>query len=838
MGLPRFDENALPRPRLLAGFDDLPALTLICGPTGAGKTTLVARWARDAREDGHEVLWLDGSVDQPAAVVEALAGFAGLEAPRGMTPADALAALTPRLRLLDGRIVLVIDSFDPFGAELGTALMALLVRCRAVHLVICVRSPHDFLWQALGGVGHQVITMDDLSLTPEEIADYATRIRATIDDDGITTILEGTGGLAALVSVGLQAHRDSSGPQDGPWSWDYVRGFIRGHVHRVLDPADLYGVSALAHLDGTDVDIVRGALKPEHERFLTVVQTAGAVQRRGDSDRLYLSLPPIVGEVLRSLHDPSRDAELADLHDGVIAQLERVDRILDAVDLARRTGRHDALLGLIKRHWWDIAAEDLNLLGGALQAIPEDLLAPRSVLMRYLTELIPDRVTEEPLDDIDSVPTDDEGLRAAAEGPDAGTQLDAIMIALMAARFRGDRARAREEVRRGMLLVTVMSRDTQHDLPTGVRRFFVQTGLVHLLDLDLDGAELAFRHGYGPDEQPSPDVLRREAANKLALVHALRGDHQSTQAWLDRAVAIQPPRGWLAPMIEAPRRLAVALLALDRLDRDEVERQLGDLSATITTDELWFMEIAVRAGASLFWGDSHAALHEIQLTRANRGHLLGEGSLGHAQLLAWEADLLISMARGTEAEALMSGASQSHLVRVVRGRLLVLSGRSNEALAVLASVTQTLHGFSRERVEALLLSAQISQELGQPEVARRYASEASHHPELISCFASVPRRVLVDRVDDVPAFGPVIAELDASEADVPYPDAVAVISLTDRERRLIELLPTSRSRESIARTLFVSTNTVKTQLQALYRKLGVASREEAVTRAYELGLLA
>ncbi|MFB2599957.1 LuxR C-terminal-related transcriptional regulator [Herbiconiux sp. P17] len=41
----------------------------------------------------------------------------------------------------------------------------------------------------------------------------------------------------------------------------------------------------------------------------------------------------------------------------------------------------------------------------------------------------------------------------------------------------------------------------------------------------------------------------------------------------------------------------------------------------------------------------------------------------------------------------------------------------------------------------------------------------------------------------------------------------------------------------MASALFVSINTVKSQLRSLYRKLGVASREEALVAAAERGLL-
>jgi LuxR family maltose regulon positive regulatory protein len=61
--------------------------------------------------------------------------------------------------------------------------------------------------------------------------------------------------------------------------------------------------------------------------------------------------------------------------------------------------------------------------------------------------------------------------------------------------------------------------------------------------------------------------------------------------------------------------------------------------------------------------------------------------------------------------------------------------------------------------------------------------------------------------------------------------------LTERELAVLALLPTPLSQRELAGSLFVSQNTLKTHLRAVYRKLGVDSRDEAVLRARSLGLL-
>lgn len=62
-------------------------------------------------------------------------------------------------------------------------------------------------------------------------------------------------------------------------------------------------------------------------------------------------------------------------------------------------------------------------------------------------------------------------------------------------------------------------------------------------------------------------------------------------------------------------------------------------------------------------------------------------------------------------------------------------------------------------------------------------------------------------------------------------------ALTIAELRVLRFLPSHLSFREIAARLGVSANTVKTQAHSVYRKLGAASRSEAVARAQDTGLL-
>ena len=99
-------------------------------------------------------------------------------------------------------------------------------------------------------------------------------------------------------------------------------------------------------------------------------------------------------------------------------------------------------------------------------------------------------------------------------------------------------------------------------------------------------------------------------------------------------------------------------------------------------------------------------------------------------------------------------------------------------------------------------------------------------------------------IDDVlrrrPGLGTLVGEAEALREQLASQrgsSAPGASALTAAELRLLPLLSTHLSFPEIAAELFLSRNTIKSQVLSIYRKLGASSRNGAVGRARELGLL-
>jgi DNA-binding NarL/FixJ family response regulator len=74
--------------------------------------------------------------------------------------------------------------------------------------------------------------------------------------------------------------------------------------------------------------------------------------------------------------------------------------------------------------------------------------------------------------------------------------------------------------------------------------------------------------------------------------------------------------------------------------------------------------------------------------------------------------------------------------------------------------------------------------------------------------------------------------LERVDSDVP----MQTVSLTQREREVLQLLAEGLTQTAIANDLTISAKTVGTHIQRILTKLGVHSRAEAVAVAYRLGI--
>jgi LuxR family transcriptional regulator, maltose regulon positive regulatory protein len=147
-------------------------------------------------------------------------------------------------------------------------------------------------------------------------------------------------------------------------------------------------------------------------------------------------------------------------------------------------------------------------------------------------------------------------------------------------------------------------------------------------------------------------------------------------------------------------------------------------------------------------------------------------------------------------------------------------------------------------VEAMLCGAQIAQSRDEPGRALEMIIGAIEvaHGEIILPFFQVTEvfATLLARHPAVAAQWPAPLTSGAAQtAGVAGPAIAGDLAepLTQRERAVLRFLSTSMSTAEIADELCLSVNTVKTHMAAIYRKLAIRRRREAVLRARQLELI-
>jgi len=167
----------------------------------------------------------------------------------------------------------------------------------------------------------------------------------------------------------------------------------------------------------------------------------------------------------------------------------------------------------------------------------------------------------------------------------------------------------------------------------------------------------------------------------------------------------------------------------------------------------------------------------------------------------------------------MNGIAYLALARAAarRGGLAEAEQLLEQALSILE-----IDSFQAQYTQALLELAGVRNARGDPEGAEEALKRA---------------RDLISQFVDPGMLPPLLDSTERALHRAARGRALPAGALTDRELAVLRLLPTRLTQQEIAQELYVSVNTVRTHIQGIYRKLGVASRQEAITHARELGLL-
>ena len=161
----------------------------------------------------------------------------------------------------------------------------------------------------------------------------------------------------------------------------------------------------------------------------------------------------------------------------------------------------------------------------------------------------------------------------------------------------------------------------------------------------------------------------------------------------------------------------------------------------------------------------------------------------------------------------------SALVRAHRDRVEDAQADRRRATDLLAQLVDYVPWYD---AEARVVLARAALRLGDVTGTRTLLAEAS--------------RALA-RTEDAVVLRTWIAEVREQVEAFAVTELVGPSSLTTAELRVLALMPTHLSFREMGRRLHVSANTIKTHAHAVYRKLDVCSRSEAVVRARSTGLL-
>lgn len=833
---PTLSPNMIVRPRVASMFPASALVTLVVAPLGFGKTVAVKQSL--ASSDG-QVAWVSiDLLDHDAqtfwlhvvtAITETGPTFDSepllLLRERGPRDPTFLGALLDQLAKVSDGVTLVLDGLDkPLERTTFEQLGLLVERARgAFRLVIATRADHGFplaRWRSLGWVAD--VDAAALEFTDDEAIDLAIRCGVDRDPGDVRALNERVGRWPLAFHLAIVSHSIDDGP-----SPQVIASGIVNDVLNSLPDAERELTMALCVLDRFDPEFCAEFVGPHAAPLLQ------ALLRRG---------------VLLEVSDPATDTMRFHGYFRTLLEAE-----LRRQDPARRIDLHKRAVPLWRERG------DLLSAFHHLDAIGE-------------TERAHSLFVDPAMAYVEA--GDRAGLRRFARRLPAphtvGSARLAVELSVVALFSDGSAAAAAWCDRADALLHGSGVDGADGELASDLRGLRCA---IALLEADLDSAVAAIGDieslgaPGGHVGQWFPILAARVLLGARRLDEArfwIAQAERLPSSGILRNVTIPTLRAWLdwavGDLRTAERIIDAALRWMDEHDVGThhlafdtlitagwIRLSRGDVAGTERLIERARRDAEVLGSA---WNHLQAAF-----LAARYSVLIGETA--QALRVIDDAKSLVSFDRcraytdrilGVEIEAFIASGRLAEAETMTAAlhpgpRRQLLSARVNRTDTHRRPIEETLHGWGDfpivERFQAELLIAVADPGSGAVSRVARVVErchDAGWALPLVGMGSRADRLIgSLDLARIHPELDELLTHLRSRRSrveDRPHP-----VEFTGRERTLLELLPTHLSYTEMGDRLFLSVNTVKSNLRSIYRKLGASTRAEAVDIAIGLGLL-
>jgi len=876
---PRLRPNTLPRQRLIVQLDGGLAKKLICitAPTGFGKTTLIGVWLAE-RALPYAWVTLDESDNDPARFWSyAITALHSMNSTLGKASLAALnspqvsyqALLTPLLNELAGltkNFLLVLEDYQVItSAEINAAVAFLLHNLPDnFHLVVIARSQPDLPLAILRARDELLeIDADSLRFTPAETKVFLeSLLGASLPPEALESLQARTEGWPAglrLAALYLQ-NRDDPGRieeaiQDFSGGHRFVADYLIQEVFEgqpAFTQAMLLKTCFLDRLSASLCDAITG--ESSSSQVLEHLERDGLflVQLQQSGGRPWYRYNPLFAESLRYLaRQRLNEAEMEAIYARASTWYELNQMYAEAIETALSAGLYTRALDAIEKHLEIHDISELFTLDRWLEQVPDELILERPEICFMLAQVIlytQDRYSP-------AMPARLEPLLNAAQQAwqSAGNHArhgELLSLRGIIAWWQGDLPKAFEFARRSLqeipehhvlwrgnsLLILAYEELNRGRILSSLEEILEARALlgaaqnihgvlaclqimsdVFFWQGDLEGASQLSRQildeAVGGDEMLDDQGV---AWLNLGNIAYEQNDLENAEQYIKRALDLAKKRANQMLMVQAGVRLASVRAAKD--NPPEALELLKALEPEVKNPLLRQMQSA-EARISIQRGEIKGLEWWLALIKAEK-QVLPVQQEQEAFILA---QLRIAEGRADEALEILSGWEAD---AAENGRL-----RSQVEAACLEALAYYANHDPDSAAKMLIKALAIAQE---KDFTRLVLDLGGSMAELLQ--AMIPRlsrrSLVLYATTLLHSFSPeVFAQPSSADSDL------LVEPLSPQEQRVLRLLAAGMSNPEIARELFVSLNTIKTQVKSIFRKLNVSSRSEASQVARDLNLL-